>query len=146
MVEVGAGVGEGGAAEFEEAVQVPVADVLDLGVDVDGVVEEVGDGQTPGGRGLEDVDALDDEDVGAVHGLTLVGDDVVVQVGVDGDVHPVGAGLHLRDEADQGPPVVALGKALAAHEAARLQDRVGVQEVVGADQLDVGVVGPLGQQ
>ena len=59
------------ARQFQEAVDVPLLNVCLVGVDVDGEVEVIGDGDGNGaGRGawgLEDVEALDDEDVGAVH-------------------------------------------------------------------------------
>src|SRR5690606_22703521 len=45
VLEVGLGVFEGGAAELVEAVDVPGADVFHLGVDVDGEVEVVVDGE-----------------------------------------------------------------------------------------------------
>src|SRR5699024_6795362 len=129
VVEVGAWVGKGGTSQLTEAVEVPGADVLDLGVDVDGEVEEVGNSHVTGRRGLQDVDALDDEDVGAMDLLELPRDGVVVQVGVDGDVDTFDTGLHLRDETDQSATVVAFRETLATHEAPGLEDGVGVEEV-----------------
>src|SRR5690606_16544922 len=64
-VEVGARVGERGAAQREQPVDEPLPDVLDAGVQVDGEVEEVGQAEAAGGRRLQDVQALDDQDVGA---------------------------------------------------------------------------------
>ena len=71
-----------------EAVEVPALDVLGAGVDVHAEVEVVGETDAgaavgAGEGGLQDVQALDDEDVGAADREPLVGDDVVDQVGVD---------------------------------------------------------------
>ena len=72
-----------------EPVQVPARSMSrGARVDVDGEVEVVGEGQpgaaVPAGqRGLEHVQALDDEDVGAVHGQPLARHDVVDEVRVD---------------------------------------------------------------
>lgn len=63
-------------------------------VDVHAEVEVVGETDAgaavaAGEGGLEDVEALDDEDVGAADREPLVGNDVVDEVGVDGGRHLV---------------------------------------------------------
>ena len=59
---------------------------------------------------------------------------------------PRGARLDARDEAQQRSSVVGLGEALAGHQPASFQLRVGVQEPVGGDQFHPRVVGQAGQQ
>ena len=77
-----------------------------------------------------------DEDVRPVDRLARAGHDVVGLVGVDRREHLLAAGLHVGEEAQQRPAVVALREALAAQQAARLQHRVGQQEAVGGHQVD----------
>src|SRR3954462_12987232 len=47
------------------------------------------------------------------HRLAAAGDDVVGLVVVDGGEHLLATGLHVRQEPQQGAPVIALGEALA---------------------------------
>ena len=49
------------------------------------------------------------------------------------------------DEAQQRPAVVGLREALALQQPAALELGVGVEEAVGGDQRDVGVLGPVRQ-
>ena len=77
---------------------------------------------------------------------TCAGDDVVVQVRVDGRGDLADAGLHVGDELQQPLDVVALGEALPVHDAARLQHAVRVEEAVGGDQVDLRMVRPAGEQ
>ena len=116
------------------------------GVDVDGEVEEVADRQAGAAvvadpRRLQDVEALDDHDVGALDHDLLVGDDVVDQVGVRRRLDLVLAGLDVHHEPQQRPAVVGLREALAVQQAAALELGVGVEEAVGGDQRDVGCSG-----
>ena len=73
----------------------------------------------------------------------LVGHHVVDEVGVRRRLDLVLAGLDVDDEAQQRPAVVGLREALAVQEAAALELGVGVEEAVGGDQRDVGVLGPV---
>ena len=96
--------------------------------------------------GSEHVDALDDEDVRPVDDDRFARHDVVGEVRIDrrGDI--VLAGLDRRQEADERRAVVALGKALAVHDALPDQLGVRVQKAVGRDELDLRRVGPARQQ
>src|SRR5699024_4235263 len=108
--------------EPEEAADVPGPDIGRTRIDVDGEVEVVahGDAHLPvrarAGR-LEDVEALDDEDVRAADGDAGAGDDVVRVVRVDGGADLRRSGLHGGQEAQQAAPVVGFREALAAAEA-----------------------------
>ena len=97
-------------------------------------------------RWLEDVEALDDEDVWPIHDDLRVRDDVVAQVRVERGPRLRGAALDLRDEAQQRPLVVGLREALALHESAAFEFRVRVQEAVGRDELDPGGVLPAAEE
>ena len=136
--------------EPEEAADVPGPDIGRTRIDVDGEVEVVahGDAHLPvrarAGR-LEDVEALDDEDVRAADGDAGAGDDVVRVVRVDGGADLRRSGLHGGQEAQQAAPVVGFREALAAAEAAAGQLCVGEQEAVGREQLDAGGVRPARQ-
>jgi hypothetical protein len=79
-VEERVGVAEGGFAQSAEAVEEPRFEVVFAGVDVDGEVDVVGDEHGRGGAALQDVEAFEDDDVGMVERLLLVGEDVVLQV------------------------------------------------------------------
>ena len=68
-------------------------------------------------RRLEDVEALDDHDVGALDHDLLVGHHVVDEVGVDRRLDLVLAGLDVDDEPQQRPAVVGLREALAVQDA-----------------------------
>lgn len=138
-------------AQLAEPVQVPALDVLGPRVDVHAEVEEVGEPHAgpavlAGEGGLEDVQALDDEDVRAPHGQPLARHDVVLQMRVDGRGHLVLAGLDVGDEAGQCPAVVRLRKALPRHQPARPQLLHRQQEPVGGHAFHARVLGPAGEQ
>ena len=95
---------------------------------------------------LQNIDALENQDVGPVDLDIFVGDDVVGQVGIARSPHIRLAGLDLRQEAQQRPDVVAFGKALLVHQIFAPQIGVGMQETVGCHQVDLGTAGPTGQQ
>ena len=97
-------------------------------------------------RRLEDVEALQHQDVGALDHDGAPGHDVVDGVGVHRRLDPLDPRLDRRDEVEQGPPVVGLREALAGAEPALLQHRVGQQEAVGGHQRDPWGLGEAGQQ
>src|SRR5699024_6233078 len=102
--EVRVRVREGCAAQLEEPLDVPVLDVVDLGVHVEREVEQVRHHEP--GTGLQDVESLDDEDVRAPDLDVLVRDDVVFGVRVHRRADDGRSGLDLGDEPQQGPAVV----------------------------------------
>ena len=55
------------------------------------------------------------------------------------------SGLHLRDHPQQSTAVIGLREALAVHDPAALQLRVGVEEAVGGHQLHPRGGGPAAQ-
>ena len=114
----------------EQPVDVPGLEVVPRRIDVDREVEEVGDDHARLGppaprRRLQHVHAFDDHDVGAAQHDLLAVDDVVREVRVLRRPHLGFARLQLGEELHQPPDVVALGKALAAHQPARFEHRVG---------------------
>ena len=133
--EVGLRVAERRLAQPQETLDVPVADVGGRGVDVDREVDEVAHRDRGPARGLQHVEALEQEDVGPAHDLLLVGEDVVDEVRVHRRGHLGGARLDRAHELQQRAAVVGLGEALAGHQPAPLQLRVGAEEPVGRDQL-----------
>jgi hypothetical protein len=56
------------------------------------------------------------------------------------------AGLDIRQEAQQGPQVVALGEALALHQAFALENDVGIEKAVSGDEIDLRNIRPARQQ
>ena len=78
--------------------------------------------------------------------VDLAGNDVVVEVRIDRRFNAFPAGLHIVQEVQQPRRVEAFGKALAVHQAAALQLRVGMQEAVGGDEVDARMIGPARQQ
>src|SRR5690606_16098142 len=75
VVEVGRGVGEGRVPQLQEPFDVPPLDVGGMGVDVDREVEQVRHGESR--SRLQDVESLQDQDVGSAYDLLLTGQDVV---------------------------------------------------------------------
>ena len=65
---------------------------------------------------------------------------------VDGCTHLWCAALEFAQELEQPLGVVRLGEALAVHDAALLEDPVGVQEAIGGDEVDLRMVGPACEQ
>ena len=133
---------------------IPALDVSLGGIHIDGEVEEVGHHHAGLGcastalhpPGLQHVQPLEDEDVGLLDPLHLAGHDVVGLVGVHRCFHHRLAGLQRPQEGDHPLAVVAFGKALALHQATRLQHPVGMQEAVRGDQRHPGVIGPASQE
>ena len=120
-------------------------------VEIDREVEEVGDEGDRGAvprqaRRLEDVQALDNEDIRRFNHLLLARHHVVDEVGIDRGGDAPMPGLDVGEEAQQGRAVVALGKTLPLHRAHTLQFGVGVEEAVGRDEIDLRRVGPAGEQ
>ena len=88
---------------------------------------------------------LEHEHVGADHHLGATVDDVVGGVRVHRRAHLCLTGLQRGEEPEQRAHVVALGEALAAHQPARLEHRVGEQEAVGGHEVDARVLGPAAE-
>jgi hypothetical protein len=144
VMEVRLGVGERTCAHRQEARDVPTLDVLDAGVDVDREVEEVRHHQ--GGAGLEHVETLENEDVGVLDDHLLAGDDVIEQMRIHRRAHLIGSRFDRRDEPHQPAAIVALRKTFAVHEVSPRQFGVRVEEAVGGDEVDAGMVLPPRQQ
>ena len=133
---------------------IPALDVSLGGIHIDGEVEEVGHHHAGLGcastalrpPGLQHVQPFEDEDIGLLDPLHLAGHDVIGLVGVHRCFHHRLACLQRPQEGDHSLAVVAFRKALALHQAARLQHPVGMQEAVGGDQRHPGVIGPASQQ
>ena len=150
-MEIRLRIGERGAAQRQEAIDVPVQQHVLAGVEIDREVEEirhVGDRLAVPRRrsGLQHVEALNDQNVRLLDLDPLVRLHVGDQVRVDRRAHRPPPGLHLGEEAQQRRQVVALGEALALHQAFALEHRVGIEEAVGGDEIDARGVGPARQQ
>ena len=76
----------------------------------------------------------------------LVRDDVVDQMRIDRRTHGVSAGLDVGQEAQQPRQIVALRKTLFLHQAFAREHRIGIEEAVGGEEIDLGDVRPAGQQ
>ena len=154
MMEIGVRPAECRLLQRQEAMLIPALDVGLGSIHIDGEVEEVGHHHTGLWRagtalrtpGLQHVQPLEDEDVGLLDPLHLAGHDVVGLMGVHRRFHHRLTRLQRPQEGDHPLAVVAFGKALALHQAARLQHPVGMQEAVGRDQRHPGMVGPAGQE
>ena len=87
--EIGGGIAEGGFAQHQETLDIPLLDVGLLSIDIDGEVEKVGDEEAMlfpkvTVSSLEDVQALYDEDARAAYHLHFLRDNVIGEVGIDG--------------------------------------------------------------
>src|SRR5437879_3011629 len=88
-VDVGMGIFENSFPQREEPIDIPLFDVLFIGVDVNRKIEEVGN-ESPrrsltAVAGLQDVQTFDDNDVRLANGLHYTGNDVVPLVRIDRD-------------------------------------------------------------
>ena len=133
---------------------IPALDVSLGRIHIDGEVEEVGHHHAGLGcastalhpPGLQHVQPFKDEDVGLLDPLHLAGHDVIGLVRIDRRLHHRLTGLQRPQEGDHSLAVVALRKAFALHQAARLQHPVGMQEAVRGNQRHPGVIGPASQE
>ena len=102
-MEVGSRFGERNIAELELPIEVPAFEVLGLRVHVNRHIEEIGDHGTEfvrrvlgaQNRGLQNVQALQNQNVWVVDGQHLIGDDVVGDVVVHGRGDVRFTGFHL---------------------------------------------------
>gem|GEM_PF-5711310 len=149
-LKVGVFAGERGRAQLEETIDVPLLDELLVGIDVDRKIEVVRDGHRDGtgcrARWLEHVEALDDEDVGAIHVDVGVGHDVVGDVRVHRGFCVRVAGLHRGEERDEGRAVVGLGKTFSPKQAFGTEYRIGEKETICRDQINSRGLFPSGQE
>jgi hypothetical protein len=144
-------IAERGRAQREKAIDIPLAQHVLVGVEIDREVEEVGherDGLAILGRatGLQHVQPLDDQDVRMVDLDPLIGHHVVDEVRVDRCARRALPGLDVGEEMQEPGEIVALRKALLLHQAFALQDRVGIEKTVGGDEVDLGHIRPARQQ
>ena len=98
-MKVGARIAEGCLAQTHEARDVPLLNHLGIGVDVDREIEEIGDernGLSIFGhpRRLQDVQPLDNENIGSIDHQDLAWKNVVVKVRIDGCLDVLLARLH----------------------------------------------------
>src|SRR5690625_5402979 len=120
--EVGARIGEGGAPQRQEPLDVPALHVLTAGIDVDREVEEVRDRHahpavTARTGRLQHVQPLQDQHVGPLDHHPLVLDDVVGQMGVHVRLDVCDTGLDFGEETKKAPTVVDLQVALVVNDA-----------------------------
>ncbi|KKM59257.1 hypothetical protein VT69_02950 [Yersinia pestis] len=66
-------------------------------------------------------------------------------MGVERHTHLRGSTFDFGNESQEGPAVVRLGEAFAAHQTAALELVVGEQKPIGGHQLDSGRVVPAGE-
>ena len=149
--EIGGGIAEGGFAQHQETLDIPLLDVGLLSINIDGTVEKVGDEEVMlfpkvTVSSLEDVQALDDEDIRVANHLHFLRDNVIGEVRIDGRTHQRLARLDIGQEANQAVQIVALRKAFPLHQATLLKETVWIEEPVRGDQFDLGARGPVGKQ
>jgi hypothetical protein len=114
-MEVRGRVAEDRFAECQKAFHVPMLYVRLAGIDVDGEVEEIRDehrrvpASSPAAS-LQNVQPLDDDDVGLSNDLKLARDNVVREVGILGCRYLRHTGFHVGHELEEPPHVVTLGK------------------------------------
>ncbi len=135
-------VGEGSFAQRAEADHEPVAEVRLVGVDIDREIDEVrGEEQRPAAAaelaGLQNVQSLDDQDVGTIDRDELARNDIVDEVRIDRHLDVGLAGLDVGEERDQRGAVIAFGKAFAVGEAAFVELGIGQQKPVGRHEVDL---------
>src|SRR3954451_14132582 len=146
VAEEAVGILEHRLAQREEPVDVPALDVAFVGVQIDAEVEVVTDELVGDTSDLEDVETLEDQDVGLRHDGLFAVDDVVHHVAVDRRAHFWRATLDRPQEVEQTTRVVALREPLSIHDPALFEHLVRVQETVGRDEADLRVIGPSGKQ
>ena len=125
--------------------------ILDIGIDIDREIEEVRDVGNAAAvarraAGLQDIQALDDQDVGLVDDLMLACQHIIGQMRIERCRDIAFSRLDIGHEAQDRRQVIAFRKALAAHQAFALEHRVGHQKTVGGDKIDLGMIGPARQQ
>jgi hypothetical protein len=144
-VEIRSRILEGRCPQGEETFDIPTLDLRRIGIDINREVEEVGDIR-PATTALENVQALDDEDVGAGNDSFGPGNDVIGLVAVDRSDDPLDPRLELRNELDQPFSVITLRKSLPVHEPPFLENPVGMKKPVGGNEIYSGMIGPAAQE
>lgn len=136
-------------AQTEKPLDVPTLDVVLVSVDVDGKVEVVRNELgvlTSWDANLKNVQTLEDQDVRLAHCRGLSVDDVIDHMAVDGSFDNRLTALQVAEEFQESPGVVALGETLAVHDSAILENSVRVEESIGRDQIDLGMIRPAGKE
>src|SRR5690606_37811411 len=94
----------------------------------------------------EDVETLDDEDVGTADDHFLALDHVIDEVGVDRDSDLFLAGFDIGEEVHKAGAIVAFRKALAVHQIAALELGIGIEKAVGGNEIDTRARWPAREQ
>ena len=152
VVEVGFRFPERGVPQPQEAIDVPLLQVVFLRLHVNREIDEIGDedaGRRVAGQvmaGLQDVQPLQDDDVRLRDRLFDARHDIVDQVPVHRNGNRFAARFHVRHRLHQPPQIIAFRKSLPLHEPPFLQDPVGKQESVRRDQVYPWVIRPPAEQ
>ena len=146
MAKEAIGILEHRFAQREKTLHIPMLDVALERIDVNAEIEVVTHELIRLSTNLEHVEPFENENVGLIdsHGLAI--DNVVHDVAVDGRGHDGRAALEFAQELQQTLGVVALGEALAVHDAALLKNLVGIQKAVGGDEAHLRMIWPTCQQ
>ena len=150
-MEIGGRVLERGAAQAQEALDIPAPDRFLVGIEIDREIEEVGD---EGLRfvsirrlpRLQDVQPFDNENIRPVDRNRFALKNIVGEVRIDRRLYLGRARLHIGEEAEQALDVEALGETLALHQPALFEHLVRIEEAVGRDEIDFRMVRPAREQ
>ena len=123
--------------ELDEALDVPTLNVFGACIHVNGEIKEVTDHQR--GARLQNVEALQNEDVRLIDDLVLAFHHVIRIMRVDRCLHIGAARLDLGDKAQQIAAMVGLRKTFPAHQIAAFQLIRGQEEAVRGDKVHARV-------
>ena len=140
--EEGVRILEGRTLELQKTFDVPLSYVRHIRIYVNTEIEEVrhkdlslrlsGDGLD-----LQDIDAFYNKDIGIIDDLHLIGDNIVVEMRVDGGLKIGTATLDSRKEAKETDGIVTLREALTVEDTTSFELGIGIEITVGSDEVDM---------
>ena len=91
-------------------------DIFFSRIHINGEIKKIGDEQPPSGflieRYLQDVDAFHDQDIRLTDLLNLVGNNIVIQVRIDGSLQRFPSRLHPGQKSKEVFSIVTFGESL----------------------------------
>ena len=98
------------------------------------------------GTNLQDIESLKDQDVWLAHLGRLALNDVIHNVTVNGSFHCGLSAFEIPQKLQKCPCVVALGETFTVHQIAFFENMIGIEESIGRDEINFGVIGPARQK